>query len=410
MSFALATQTPTPPLSYLEIDLGALSANVAAFRSRVGPDVAICGVVKKNAYGHGAVTVAHRLAKAGCAMLGVFAPAEADELGAGAVTTPLLLLYPLRHLTRSEGAFRAAVAGRLHLTVQDVQQLEQLEEMGRAYAMTWPVHLYVDTGMSRAGLTAAQLPDVLEKVAGMKHVVLAGVMSHLATADTDGERATEQAAVFAALIETHGGSWGKDVTVHLANTFGTLRGGVLHGATGVWSQSPQMIRPGLGLYGYGEAGLAGVEAPTVATLKPALRWVSRVISAGCYERGATVGYGATHKLRRATTLGLVPVGYGDGYPLALSNRALVRVRVGEQWHEAPVRGRVNMDQISIDLTDLVKATGLSATADLRGLEVELYASDPAAPNTVERLAALAKSHVYELLCRLPKEMTRVYLK
>ncbi len=405
MNLAQTTLTPTGPLSYLEIDLGAVSANFEVFRSvargaggagGAAGRTRICGVVKKNAYGHGAVTVAHRLVKAGCDMLGVFSPTEAEELGAGAVTAPLLLLYPLRHLTRTDGVFRAATAGRLELSVQDAEQLGQLDEIGRTYAMELPVHLYVDTGMSRAGLRVGQLPGVLEKIAATRFLKLAGVMSHLSTADSDPQRAAEQAAAFDAVVTEHAAAWGPDVTLHLANTVGSLRYPDL---------IKQMIRPGLGLYGVGVDGLAGGAAEA---LRPALRWVSRVISAGEYPRGATVGYGATHTLRKKSVLGLVPVGYGDGYPLALSNRASVRVQHGETWYDAPVRGRVNMDQLSVDLTALVKATGQDPV-DLRGLAVEVYSRDADAPNTVSRLADLAKSHAYELLCRLPREMPRRYL-
>jgi len=401
VNLAQTTLTPTPPPSYLEIDLGAVSDNLAVFRGlsggQDGPASRVCGVVKKNAYGHGAVTVAHRLVKAGCDMLAVFSPVEAEELGAAAVTAPLLLLYPLRHLTRNEGAFRAAVAGRLELSVQDAEQVGQLDEIGRTYAMQLPVHLYVDTGMSRAGLRPDELPAVLEQVRAARFLKLAGVMSHLSTADEDPERAADQAAAFARVVDEHAAAWGPGVTVHLANTFGSLR--YPHFVK-------QMIRPGLGLYG---VGVDGLEGPDAAALRPALRWISRVMSAAAYPRGAAVGYGATHTLRRKSVLGLVPVGYGDGYPLALSSRAAVRVRRGEAWHDAPVRGRVNMDQVSVDLTALAKAEGL-APADLRGLEVEVYSNDRAAPNTVTRLADLAKSHAYELLCRLPREMPRRYLQ
>ncbi len=397
VNLAQTTLTPTPPLSFLEIDLGAVSDNLAVFRERCGDDAQICGVVKKNAYGHGAVTIAHRLVKAGCDMLGVFSPAEAEELGAGAVTAPLLLLYPLRHLTRTEGVFRAAVAGRLHLTVQDREQVGQLDEIGRTYAMELPVHLYVDTGMSRAGLTADELPAVIEQIQATRFLKLAGVMSHLSTADSDAQHAAEQAAAFDAVVAEHAAAWGPGVTVHLANTFGSLQSA---------DYVKQMIRPGLGLYG---VGVDGLEGDAAAALRPALRWVSRVISAAAYPRGAAVGYGATHKLRKHSVLGLVPVGYGDGYPLALSNRASVRVRHGETWYDAPVRGRVNMDQISVDLTELAKATG-QEPADLRGLEVEVVSRDAEAPNTISRLAELAKSHAYELLCRLPREMPRRYLQ
>jgi len=123
-----------------------------------------------------------------------------------------------------------------------------------------------------------------------------------------------------------------------------------------------------------------------------------------------VGYGSTHKLKRASVLGVVPVGYGDGYPLALSNKATVRVHRDEarkRHFDAAVLGRVNMDQITIDLTDAVGAKG--DPRELLGCEVDVYSKDTDAPNAVAKLAKMIKSHPYELLCRLSPLLPKQYL-
>ncbi|MEM6459088.1 MAG: alanine racemase [Planctomycetota bacterium] len=396
-------EQPTEPLSRLEVDLGAITANVAAVRNIVGDGPVICGVVKKNAYGLGAVTVAHRMAKAGCGMLAVYGPDEAEALTAGAVTTPLLVLYPLRRLTRTEGLYRPASAGRLHLTIHDPDQLDELDAVGRAFGIRLPVHLYLDTGMSRSGLDAAQFADALKRQTDRRYLRVAGVMSHLATAGGDPKRAAKQRDRFDDALAEHRDLIPKDALIHLANTYGLLREAAYHRA---------MVRPGLGLYGYGEDDLLG--EPTVAPghrWTPAVRWVSRVVQVGTYPRHAAVGYGATYKLTRKSTLGLVPVGYGDGYPLALSSNAercaAVRVRVGDTWHDAAVLGRVNMDQLSVDLTDAAKATDTDA-ASLKGAEVEVYGRDPEAGNALPRLARLAGTTCYEMLTRLSPGLPRVY--
>jgi alanine racemase len=391
----------TAPLSRLEVRLGAIDENVAAVRRLVGPDVTICGVVKKNAYGLGAVTVAHRMVKAGCGMLAVYSPQEAEQLNAGAITAPMLLFYPLRYLSRTEGLYRPAVAERLHLSVLDLPQLEQIDQLGRTFGIRLPVHLHVDSGMSRGGLGAEQLAEALATQQTRSYTRIAGVMTHLATAAGDPGRAQRQVDRFDELLRRHEDEIPEDAVVHLANTYGTLRSPTYHRA---------MVRPGLGLYGYGEADLVGEPALEPGLRwSPCLRWVSRVIHVGSYPRHAAVGYGATHKLKRRSHLGIVPVGYGDGYPLALSStadrHATVRVQWEDRTFDCPVLGRVNMDQISVDLTDAVRATEVEPEA-LRGAAVEVIGDDPEAPHALHRLAAMADSHGYEMLCRLSPHLPR----
>ena len=401
------TEQTTAPLSRLEIRLDAIDHNVAELRRLVGPDVTICGVVKKNAYGLGAVTLAHRLLKAGCGMLAVYSPAEAEALNAGAVTAPILLYFPLRHLARTEGLYRPAVAERLHLSIHDPEQLEQLEQLGRTFGIRLPVHLFVDTGLSRGGLTLQQAGEILTTQPQRAYTRLAGIMTHLATAPGDPARAQKQIERFDTLLEEHAQHIPADTLIHLANTYGTMRADTYH---------RRMVRPGLGLYGYGDGDLIGdpqIDPP--AKLRPCLRWVSRLVHVGHYPRHAAVGYGATHKLKRNSVLGLVPVGYADGYPLGLSGRGSVGVRRPDSQErcDCPVLGRVNMDQITVDLTDLVKEAGSGAhdfdPSSLRGAEVEIYSDDPSAPHAVSRLAELAQSNAYELLCRLSPTLPRVYV-
>ncbi|MEO1236110.1 MAG: alanine racemase [Planctomycetota bacterium] len=400
------TEETTAPLSRLEISLDAIAANVAAVRERVGPGVTICGVVKKDAYGLGGVTVAHRLTKAGCGMLAVYSPEDAEQLNAGAVTTPMLLLYPLRHLSRTEGLYRPAVAERLHLTIHDLDQLDQLDRLGRTFGMRLPVHLYVDTGMSRSGLSPEEFGQTLDTQGSRRYLRVAGVMSHLATASGDPARAQKQLDKFDQLLEQHRPAIPDDALVHVANSYGVLRAAAYHRT---------MVRPGLGLYGYGEHDLVGqpsIDDKDSTIWTPSLRWLSRLVHVGVYPRRARVGYGATYPLQRKSTLGLVPVGYGDGYPLALSSdpdthepRAVVRVRLDDTWHNAPVLGRINMDQLSVDLTELAKQTD----TNLRDRDVEVYSNDPDAPNALHRLAAAADTHCYEMLTRLSLNLPRVYV-
>ncbi|MCC6682278.1 MAG: alanine racemase [Phycisphaeraceae bacterium] len=409
--------------SWLRIDLTRIAANVDAFRrllkSKSGDDTdrpsfrkqggqrpALCAVVKKDAYGLGAEAVAHCLVKAGCDMLAVFSPDEAEALIQKAVSCPILLLSPLRRLQRTDALYRHAVADKLHVTVHDLEQLDQLEQVGQTYGLRLPVHLYLDTGMSRSGLNETQYAAALKRLSSQTRAKLVGVCSHLATADNKPQFAETQLETFERIIADHAADLGDEpIMLHLANTAGTLRDRSYHF---------DMVRIGLGLYGYGPDQLA--PGPVIAETPDLLHcvsWMSRIDHVQQYPRRTPVGYGSTHRLKRASTLGIVPVGYADGYPLALSNKATVRVFVpGENGRhfDARVLGRVNMDQLIIDLTDAPPLQDGGEPGKLMNAIVQLICDDPAATNSLPRLAALADSHPWEMLCRLHPKLKRQYVR
>lgn len=386
--------------SWLEIDLDALEHNARAIGTLLGEGCRTCAVVKKDAYGLGAVTVAHRLMRAGVDMFCVFGPDEAEQLIQGAVTAPILMLMPLREIRRTDLLYRHAVADKLHISIHDLPQLTELNQIGRTFGIKLPVHLYLDTGMSRSGLNTEQFTKAVGMLPDLSHIRVAGVFTHMATSSGDPAFADEQMAVFTAALEAHRGVIPGDAIRHTANTFSMLRDTAFH---------LDMVRPGLGLYGYGPELLApGKIIAEVPVLKPIVRWVSRVIHVQRYDRGTPVGYGCTHKLRRHSVIGVVPVGYGDGYPVALSNKAVVRVH--DVGHHKPIAecrvlGMVNMDQITIDLTDVAGDNPELLT----NAWVEVYSPDPAAGNNVSGLCQIAKTHPYEMLTRLSPNLKRRYL-
>ncbi len=398
--------------SWLEIDLSRVRANVRALRAVLQPsDVRrtvprLCAVVKADAYGLGVEAVAQCLASAdgdetaSVDMFAVDSPAEAQTLVEIGIEQPILLLMPLRDLDSADPLVPTVAAGRLHLTIHDPTQLEQADGIGRALGCRVPVHVYLDTGMSRSGMDEHDAGEQITCVAGMKGVRLAGVMSHLATADEDAAFANEQSARLNDFLEKHRDGIAPDVTVHLANTFGTLRGAALHYG---------MVRVGLGLLGYGP-GLIVDDPKNAAApgLLPVVRWLSRVNHVGRFARGAAVGYGCSHQLVRDSVLGVVPVGYADGYPLALSNRSSVGVldAQGEVCGVAPVLGRVSMNQIVIDLTDCAGGGERTGGVDT---EVELISHSPQSACSLPRLAELAQTNCYELLCRLSARLVRRYI-
>jgi alanine racemase len=161
----------------------------------------------------------------------------------------------------------------------------------------------------------------------------------------------------------------------------------------------QMVRVGLGLWGYPSAGTWAAGNNSVR-LRPVAKWISHIVHIKAVPAHSAVGYGQTFHTTRPTRIGIIPLGYADGYPLLLSNRGIVRI--GPNLHPAPIIGRVNMDQIIIDLTDIPLAS--------IGTLAEIISDDPDAPNAMHRLAELAQSHPYEMLCRISTRIPRKYMK
>ena len=401
--------------SWLEVDLTRLEKNFLALRALAqGPSdkssgkgetakrAAVCCVIKKDAYGLGAPAVAHRLVKAGCDMLAVYSVKEAEHLINKSVNCPILLFAPLRELGRTDALYRPAVAETLHLSIHDPDQLQTVNQIAQTFGIKMPVHLYLDTGMSRSGLNAEQFTEVMQNLKKTPHVRIAGIYTHLATADDNPDFAYEQLEQLQNTIEQQKDNIPDDCMIHIANSFATLRDHRFH---------LDMVRPGLALYGYGTELLApGPILKDAPVLEHTTRWVTRINHVQRYPRWTPVGYGSTHKLKRISVIGVIPIGYGDGYPLALGGKATVRVFLDEKNNhfDAPVLGRVNMDQLSIDLTD---APGLGDDGDIRSLinaPVHIYSDDPAAPNSVPNLAKIAQSHPYEILCRLSTHLPRKY--
>ena len=436
-------QAPSEALSWVRVDLERLAGNVAAVLSRTGtgltpgaanaaheaPDVnpvpapVICGVVKKNAYGLGATTLARTMQRSGCGMLAVYSPPEAEELVSAGLSLskgcPVLVLMPMYGLDRRDALYRLAAAEGLHVTLHSAKQAAMLDEAARRLGLRLPVHVHVDTGMSREGMGVDEAERLWPTLRAMKGLRIAGLMSHLATADIeDGEFAgfaEQQEEDFDALVGRLEASAPGSVTgvlLHTGNSASVWR--KAREGTGLRSgaRAPRhVVRPGIGLYGYVGDAQAGV--------RPIVRWCSRVLRVRRVPAGRTVGYRASATLERDSVLALVPAGYGDGYPLGLSNRGKVVLRVGEagpgltsgaEARSAVCRvvGRVNMDQLVVDVTTTVQQLGVEAET-LLGCEVELYGDDAEAPNAIPRLAEAIDSHAYELLCRLNPRLPRVYV-
>lgn len=370
--------------TWAEIDLDCLRRNYEKLRERAGPQAKFLGVVKADAYGHGAVEIARKLEGLGADYLAVSNIEEAEELRRGGASLPILLLgYTPPEMTE------ALIENRVE---QDVPSLE----MARAYSQEaqrtggrLDVHLKLDTGMGRLGFQCDEahfdqsLREILE-AAALPGLRWRGVFTHFCVSD-EPERpestafTKEQYDRFRKMVKAVERRAGMTFPVHhCCNS-----GGVLAYPACAWD----LCRPGIALYGT-EKMSAEFGLEPVMTLKSAVGPIKD------YAPGASVSYGRTYRVSASQRLGVLPVGYADGLPRCLSNRWKVMTPYGP----APIRGRICMDMCMVDLTELPQVK--------RGDEVVIFGRE----NPAEAMAEMAGTITYELLCAVSKRVPRVYME
>jgi alanine racemase len=323
-------------LVWVEIDGKAFEHNLQEMRKGSAPGTAACAVVKSNAYGHGVGLVAPLLTSA--EWLGVNSLEEGLELRSLGVTRRILLLghVPLAEL-------EAAVAADLALTVYNRETIEKLNGI-RSVPREARVHVKVDTGTSRQGVLPEDLPDFTRLVKGARNVVLEGLSTHFANIEDtlNHDYAKLQIQRFESALQCVEGIAGKIPVVHTACTAAALLFPSTHFT---------MLRTGIGLYGLWpsrETFLSMREKGASVDFHPALAWKTKIVQIKTLPEGTYVGYGCSFKTTRKTLLGVLPVGYADGYDRALGNRAHVLVR----GRRAAVIGRICMNLCMVDLTDV----------------------------------------------------------
>lgn len=371
-----------------QINPDALRHNYRELRS-ASPGAKLCAALKADAYGHGVRVVAPVLHEAGADMAAVATVPEAVELRTTGWSRPILVLgNVLATVDAAERGERlsALVEHGLTITVADADTVRVVEEWGGAAVIG--AHVKVDTGMGRMGILPDGLLPLIQRVRGCRLLRLAGIYSHFATADFDPSQrdlVQHQQAVFAEALSRTGDFLPPDTIRHLANSAATITLPEAH---------YDMVRPGLALYGYWPA----LHLRERIDLRPCLRLVSHLTAVKELPVGHCVGYGRTFVTRRPTKLGIVPIGYFDGFLRALSNRAMVTIR----GVAAPVVGRVSMDQMAVDLTDVARGAGELTP----GTGVTIISDDPAAPNSVQAIATALGTIPYEVTCLLGQRVER----
>lgn len=366
--------------TWAEIDLDALAHNYRTLRSREGPAARFLGVVKADAYGHGAIEVSRTLQELGCEYLAVSNIDEAHELRQAGITLPILQLG----VTPPECA-QAILENRVTQAVWSEEAARMFSSTALRSGKRMKVHIKLDTGMSRLGFSAEEARfevslEAICRVCALPGLDVEGIFTHFAVSDEDDEESRDYTLLqhrrFEAMLrrlEERGVTF---PLCHCANS----------GAAARYPQfAGDMVRPGILLYGAG---------PLAASLglRPVMSLKTIVGAVQEFSPGTFISYGRTFRTDRPSRVGVLPIGYADGLQRSLSNRWQVWTPYGA----APLLGRICMDMCMADLTNL--------PAVAEGDEVEVYGQH----HSVDRAAALAGTISYELTCAVSRRVPRIY--
>lgn len=363
------------------IHLEAVEENFRRMKANLKEGVQMVAVIKTDAYGHGAVRIA-KLVEPYPYIWGfaVAAVSEGLELRAAGITKPILILgYTF------EEDYEAMIQNGIRPAVFTERMAEAFDAVAARVGKRAPIHIAVDTGMSRIGFAdTAESILTVKKISGMGHLSIEGAFTHFARADeTDKQAAMRQMHRFADFCDAMEASGVHGFLRHCSNSAGILE---------LPMANMDMVRAGITIYGIYPSDEVSREIP----LAPVMELKSHVVYIKMIEPGTAISYGGTFVAEHPMRIATIPVGYGDGYPRSLSNCGYVLIR----GKKAPILGRVCMDQFMVDVTDI--------EAELLD-EVTLLGRDGDAEITVDELGALSNRFPYEFVCDIGKRVPRVYL-
>ena len=362
-----------------DVDLDAIAANLAAIKGRANADV--IAVVKADAYGHGAEAVAEACFEAGAVMLAVATVEEGLALREGGINGPILVFFG----PTDASEIGHAVAQDLVLTVWDLGRARAVSEAATALRRTARVHFKVDTGLTRLGAPMSEAATRYRAIRALPHLEIDGIFTHFATSDEpDISNDRTQLARFREVLGTLDD---RPRLIHAAASAGVAAFGPIDGVNAV--------RPGLAIYGLHTA-------PHLADkleLRPALAWRSRIQRLADVVKGTGVSYGHEYRLPRDGRIATVPVGYGDGLPrVAGKNGGGVLVR----GHRIPFAGRVCMDLVMLDVTEIGEAR--------EGDDVVIIGTQSGVTQTADDLASVCGTISYEILTGIRRRVPRRYFR
>lgn len=324
----MTPQYPTDTIA--TTDLGAFRRNLLNIKDFIGKTVHIMAMLKANAYGHGLVDCARTAVDAGVTMIGVALTAEGMELRESGIDVPVLVMSPESYDRSGD-----MLTHRLTPTVTSAEMLREIERHVRATGIPCPVHINVDTGMGRVGVSEGRVLELAEAVHATPGVELEGLYTHFPAADEDQDEYThEQTGRFTAIVEALRVKGICPPYIHAANSAGILKYPGAHFT---------MVRPGIMTYGLEPYPGSN----DILYMEPVLSWHTRIGFLKKVPAGTGISYGGSFVTGRPSLLATAPVGYGDGYRRLLSNRGQALVN----GSYAPIAGKICMDQTVFDVTD-----------------------------------------------------------
>ncbi len=379
--------------SWVELSRKAYAANIAFFRRRLGNKVRLAVVVKANAYGHGLPEIARLAHESGIDLFCVHSIEEAAVIRRAGLREPILLLGPVP-IARSSAV---ASFDDIMSIAYDEAHVAALEQAASVHGKRIGIHLKVETGTNRQGVSEEHLEKVLSILSRSSHLYLAAVYSHFANIEdtTDHSYALAQMARFHEICDRIVRAGFSGFERHLASSAAAILFPETHF---------DMVRVGIAQYGlwpsketflsYRTAYGNGAEH----LLHPVLSWRTRISQIKEVPAGSFIGYGCTHQTTRTTRIGILPIGYSDGYDRKLSNSGYALIR----GRRAPVRGRVAMNLTAVEVTDIPEAR----LED----EVTLLGRCGDQEITADHLAALVGTINYEIVTRIAPHLPRIVVE
>ena len=371
--------------SYVEVDLDAIEHNINTLWDRAGREKGYLVLLKADAYGHGNVAVGRLAEEMGVFAGGVAALEEVEYLRSKGIRLPLLLLEDL-----FTDEIAPAFERNVKFSLSSIEYARELNKIAEKMHTTARVHVNVDTGMGRLGIQAARALDFFKSLQEFPRLQIEGVFTHFPVADEkDKSFSLQQIEEFRRLLDQLKKIGIEPQYAHVANS-----GAVLDFPR---ESAFQIIRPGVSTFGMYPSGEVDHSVP----LKEAFTLKSAFIKVDSFPAHASIGYGRTFYTTRPSRIGVLPIGYGDGFVRDYSGNAEVIVH----GKRAPVVGRVSMDMITVDLTDVPEAVQVGDGAVLLGRQ---QWEDRSEQITSEELAQRANTITYEVTCLIGKRVPRVF--
>lgn len=370
------------PRAVAYIDLGALEENCRSIREHLSPGAGLLGVVKADAYGHGALEISRKLESMGIDYLGVATIDEAVDLRKGGINTPLLIMSGLFSWDEIEPVLRYDLTPVVHDRALLARFVARSKDLGQSVK----VHVKFDTGMGRLGFLPEEAREIAQILVGAPGLEPEGLMTHFPSSEVRDEYGLSQIKVFRQVVDTFKEAGFNPAYVHMGSS-----GAIVNYPEAHFS----LVRAGISLYGSHPSRTLEQALP----LRQVMKVVARIAFCREFPAGVSLSYGRTYETPRSTRIAYIPVGYSDGYPRSLSNKGRVLI----DNRECNIVGRVCMDWILADVTGL---DGIES-----GHEAILLGEGnaPGVRISANEMADLAGTIPYEILCKISRRVVRIYV-